>query len=57
MPIIDSSFSAFNASAGGSLLGIRQRRVLKSMRVTGNYRITFGWFGEAALDVDFEDYH
>lgn len=28
-----------------------------SMRVTGNYRITFGWSGETALDVDFEDYH
>ena len=25
--------------------------------VTGNYRITFGWSGENALDVDFEDYH
>jgi proteic killer suppression protein len=28
-----------------------------SVRVTGNYRITFGWSGESALDVDFEDYH
>jgi proteic killer suppression protein len=28
-----------------------------SVRVTGNYRITFGWSGENALDVDFEDYH
>jgi len=28
-----------------------------SMRVTGNYRITFGWSGENALDIDFEDYH
>ena len=25
--------------------------------VTGNYRITFGWSGENALDVDYEDYH
>jgi plasmid maintenance system killer protein len=25
--------------------------------VTGNYRITFGWSGESALDVDCEDYH
>jgi plasmid maintenance system killer protein len=22
-----------------------------------NYRITFSWSGENALDVDFEDYH
>jgi proteic killer suppression protein len=28
-----------------------------SVRVTGNYRIVFGWAGENALDVDFEDYH
>ena len=28
-----------------------------SVRVTGNYRITFAWSGENALDVDFEDYH
>jgi len=28
-----------------------------SVRVTGNYRITFGWSGESALGVDFEDYH
>jgi proteic killer suppression protein len=28
-----------------------------SVRVTGNYRITFGWAGESALDVDLEDYH
>jgi proteic killer suppression protein len=28
-----------------------------SVRVTGNYRITFGWSVENALEVDFEDYH
>ena len=28
-----------------------------SVRVTGNQRVTFGWSGENALDVDFEDYH
>ena len=28
-----------------------------SVRVTANYRITFGWSGEDAQDVDFEDYH
>jgi len=25
--------------------------------VNGNYRITFGWNGEDATDVDLEDYH
>jgi proteic killer suppression protein len=24
---------------------------------TANYRITFGWAGEDAVDVDLEDYH
>lgn len=24
---------------------------------TGNYRITFGWSGNDAIDVDLEDYH
>ncbi len=24
---------------------------------SGNYRITFGWDGEEAIDVDLEDYH
>ena len=28
-----------------------------SVRVTGNYRITFGWSREGAQEVDFEDYH
>jgi toxin HigB-1 len=28
-----------------------------SLRVTANYRVTFGWSDENALDVDFEDYH
>jgi toxin HigB-1 len=28
-----------------------------SVRVTGNYRITFGWSGGNAQEVDFEDYH
>jgi toxin HigB-1 len=28
-----------------------------SLRVTGNWRITFGWNGADAIDVDLEDYH
>jgi proteic killer suppression protein len=28
-----------------------------SLRVTGNYRLTFGWKGEDATEVDLEDYH
>lgn len=28
-----------------------------SVRVTGNWRLTFGWDGDDAVDVDLEDYH
>jgi proteic killer suppression protein len=28
-----------------------------SVRVTGNWRITSGWRGKDAIDVDIEDYH
>ena len=28
-----------------------------SVRVTGNWRVTFGWNGDDAVDVDLEDYH
>jgi len=28
-----------------------------SVRVTGNYRITFGWSDKNAIEVDYEDYH
>lgn len=28
-----------------------------SVRVTGNYRLTFSWDDEHATDVDLEDYH
>ena len=41
------------------------RRVIRSFRnkalaafyATGNWRITFGWDGAGAVDVDLEDYH
>jgi len=28
-----------------------------SIRVSGNWRITFGWNGADAIEVDMEDYH
>jgi len=28
-----------------------------SVRITGNWRITFGWDGTDAIDIDLEDYH
>ena len=28
-----------------------------SVRITGNYRVTFGWDAEGATNVNIEDYH
>ena len=28
-----------------------------AVNASGNWRITFGWSGEDAVDVDLEDYH
>lgn len=28
-----------------------------SVRITGNWRLTFGWADEDAVEVDLEDYH
>jgi len=28
-----------------------------SVRISANYRVTFGWSGESAMDVDLEDCH
>jgi proteic killer suppression protein len=40
-----------------ALSGDRQGRY--AVRVTGNWRLTFGWdeSAAAAIDVDYEDYH
>jgi len=28
-----------------------------AVKVSGNWRVTFGWDGEDAIDLDLEDYH
>jgi proteic killer suppression protein len=38
-----------------SLTGDQKGRY--SVRVTGNWRITFGWDGENVMDIDLEGYH
>jgi proteic killer suppression protein len=43
--------------AGFRFHGLQGNPKRWSVRVTGNCRITFGWSGEDALDVDFEDCH
>jgi len=43
--------------AGFHFHGLQGNPKRWSVRVTGNYWITFSWSGENALGVDFEDYH
>ncbi len=42
--------------AGFRFHGLQGNPKRWSLRVTRNYRITFGWLGENAMDIDFEDY-
>ena len=43
--------------AGFRFHGLQGNPKRWSVRVTENYRISFGWSGENALDIDFEDDH
>jgi len=43
--------------AGFRFHGLQGNPKRWSLRVTGNFRITFGWSGEEARDIDLEDYH
>ena len=43
--------------AGFRFHGLQGNPKRWSVRVTANYLITFGWSGENAVDIDFEDYH
>jgi proteic killer suppression protein len=45
------------SAAPASLHGLQGKPKRWSVRMNGNYRITFGWSGENALEVDLEDYH
>ena len=56
---LDAAFDPTDMNVPGlrfhSLMGDQKGRY--SVTVTGNWRITFGWDGEDAIDVDLEDYH
>lgn len=43
--------------AGLRFHGLQGKPPRWSVRVTGNYRVTFGWAGDNAIEVDLEDYH
>ncbi len=56
---LDAARSAEEMNAPGlrfhSLAG--DQRGWFSVAITGNWRITFGWDGEDAVELDLEDYH
>jgi proteic killer suppression protein len=43
--------------AGLKFHGLRGIPPRWSVRITGNYRVTFGWSDDGAVAIDFEDYH
>jgi toxin HigB-1 len=43
--------------AGFRFHGLQGQPKRWSVRVSANYRITFAWSGETAVEIDFEDYH
>jgi len=43
--------------AGFRFHGLSGKPKRYSVRMSANYRITFGWDGDDAVDVDLEDYH
>ena len=47
---IDLPGFGFHSLKGG-------RRGQYAVTITRNWRITFRWLGEDAIDIDFEDYH
>jgi proteic killer suppression protein len=58
LQLLDSAANPEDMNVVGFRFHALQGRPLRwSMRVTGNYRITFGWSGENAVEVDLEDCH
>jgi proteic killer suppression protein len=43
--------------AGFHFHGLQGKPKRWSVRIIKNYRITFGWLAESAIDIDYEDYH
>jgi proteic killer suppression protein len=37
--------------------GLQGKPKRYAVDASGNYRVTYGWEGEDAIDVDLEDYH
>ena len=58
LDMLDASRAPENMNVPGFRFhGLHGNSKRYSVRVSGNYRITFGWEGEDAVLVDLEDYH
>lgn len=57
LAVLDDAIRAEDANLPGYRFHRLQGEKRWSIRVSGNWRITFGWDGADAVDVDLEDYH
>jgi len=57
LAVLDDAARPEDANLPGYRFHALQGEPRWSIRVTGNWRITFGWDGVDAIDVDLEDYH
>jgi len=58
MDMLDSSTSPEDMNVPGFYFhGLQGKPKRYSVRVSGNYRITFEWSGTDAIHVDLQDYH
>ena len=55
--MLDVAKSPRDLDQPGLMFHVLQGRKRYSIRVTGNYRITFAWQETDAIEVDLEDYH
>ena len=54
---LDAASEAQQVNVPGYFLHALRGERRWSIRVSGNWRITFGWDASDAIDVDLEDYH
>lgn len=56
--MIDVASAPEDMNVAGLRFHVLQGKPIRwSVRVSANYRITFGWGSESAEEIDFEDYH
>ena len=55
--VLDAASEPLQVNVPGYFFHALRGECRWSIRVTGNWRITFGWENTDAIDVDLEDYH